>query len=285
VNEQAKILVVDDDPDQTFAYSRALRSAGYKVFEAYSGEEAARLARAERPDLVLLDVVLPDATGIEVCKQIKSDPELSRILVVNVSGSQTSPDDTADGLEAGADGYLTKPVSPRALLAQVRAYLRIKNAESALVDQQERELTSLGDLSSPSPTPVSRQLFGAAPLRDTAPQVFEELVERYGVLLDLALEQRAYKVEHNVSEGFHVLVTHLGFLKAGPRDVVDIHSAALKKRAGESNPLKARAYVEEGRLAVLELMGHMVSYYRNHSMGARGNVVRKRPGERRPAEE
>jgi CheY-like chemotaxis protein len=268
VSEQARILVVDDDPDQVFAYSRALESAGYKVFKAFDGEEAIGLIKAERPDLVLLDVVLGNESGIEVCKQIKSDPELSRTLVINISGTQTSADNTADGLEAGADGYLLKPISHRTLLAQVRAFLRIKNAEAALVNQQERELISLDDFSSPLQTPISRQLFGAGPLRETATGIFEELVERYSVLLDLALEQRAYKVKHNVSEGFHVLVEHLGFLKAGPRDVVDIHSAALKKRTAGSNPAKAQAYVEEGRLAVLELMGHMVSYYKNRSMGA-----------------
>lgn len=284
MSEQAGILVVDDDPDQAFAYSHALQSAGYKVFKAYSGEEALAIAKAERPDLILLDVLLPDATGMELCRQIKSDPELSSTLIINVSGMQVSPDDTADSLEAGADGYMTKPISQRTLLAQVRAFLRIRHAELALVNQQERELTSLDDFTSPTPTPVSRQLFGAAPLRDAAPQVFEELVERYSVLLDLALEQRAYKVEHNVSEGFHVLVEQLGFLKAGPRDVVDIHSAALKKRAAHANPLKAQAYVEEGRLAVLELMGHMVSYYRNYSMGARGTATKKHPKETHSAE-
>jgi hypothetical protein len=127
-------------------------------------------------------------------------------------------------------------------------------------------------------------LFGAAPLREALPQVFQELVERYSVLLDLALEQRAYKVEHNVSEGFHILVEHLGFLKAGPRDVVDIHSAALKKRTSGTNPFKAQAYVEEARLAVLELMGHMVSYYRNHSMGARRSIADRRAKEMRSVE-
>jgi hypothetical protein len=98
------------------------------------------------------------------------------------------------------------------------------------------------------------------------------MVERYGVLLDLALEERAYKVEHNVSGGFVFLVERLGFLKAGPRDVVDIHSATLKKKAKESNPARAQAYVEEGRLTVLELMGHLLSYYRTRSMAAHRNV-------------
>jgi DNA-binding response OmpR family regulator len=185
VNKQARILVVDDDPDQAFAYSRILQSAGYKISKASSGQEAIEMIKAERPHLILLDVMLPDMTGIEVCKRIKSDPKLARTFVINISGTQTSPDDPADGLEAGADGYLTKPISHRTLLAQVRAFLRIKNAESALVDQQERELTSLGDFASPPRTPVSKQLFGAAPLRDTAPQVFEKITEKVIFGLDL----------------------------------------------------------------------------------------------------
>ena len=281
---QAKILVVADNPAQLVAYLRVLEPEGYKVFKSSNAEEALGVTSLERPDLILLDVRDDDTSGVEICKQIKSEPELAHVLIINISEGQPSADEAADWLKAGADGYLTGPFSQSMLLAQVRAFMRIKGAESALVDQQKRELISLGDFSSPLQTSISKQLFGAAPLREVAPQVFLELVERYGVLLDLALEERAYKVEHNVSEGFHVLVQQMGFLKAGPRDVVDIHSAALKKKTEGINPLKAQAYVEEGRLAVLELMGHMVSYYRNHSMAARRNVAGKRDKETRSTE-
>ena len=213
--------------------------------------------------------MLPDISGTEVCGQIKADPELARTLVISVSGEQTSPASAADWLEAGADGYLIKPVEPRVLLAQVKAFLRIKYAESALVNQQEREMNSLGDLSSRQATAVSSQMFGAGPISKSMPDVFEEMVERYATLMDLALEERMYKVEHNVPEGFHVLVDRLGFLQAGPRDVVEMHNLALKRKTAGATMQKSQAYIEEGRLRLIELMGHLVSYYRRRAGATR----------------
>lgn len=277
MNKQARILITDDEPDLLFAYSRILESEGYSVLKSANGSECLKLAKQQQPDLLLLDAMLPDIDGIEVCKQIKADPETAKIFVIIISGMRISTDDKAEGLEAGADGYLTKPIEKRFLLAQVRALLRIKRAEAALSNQQEKELLALGELASPSQAAISARLFGAGTLRETLPEIFDEMVERYSVLLDLALEERAYKVEHNISEGFLFIVERLGFLKAGPRDVVDIHSTALKKKTRMVPPLKAQAYVEEGRLTALELMGHLVSYYRNRSIGAQRSAVRRKP--------
>jgi CheY-like chemotaxis protein len=135
----SKILVVDDDPALLRAYSRILAAAAYQVLQAATGEEALRLCAAEAPDLVLLDAVLPDLEGLEVCRRIKTDEALAGTFVVMISGQRTSGDQQADGLEAGADGYLTKPIERRALLAHVRALLRIKNAELAIRASEERQ--------------------------------------------------------------------------------------------------------------------------------------------------
>jgi DNA-binding response OmpR family regulator len=73
MNQDIKILVVDDDPDILFATARVIRKAGYKVIEASTGSECIQRAKAEKPDIILLDVILPDAKGIELCRQIKAD--------------------------------------------------------------------------------------------------------------------------------------------------------------------------------------------------------------------
>jgi CheY-like chemotaxis protein len=276
MSKQAKILIVDDEPDLLFAYSRILESEGYEILKAAAGNECLRLAKQDQPDLILLDAMLPDMDGIEVCKRIKADAETAKIFVIMLSGMRISSDDQADGLEAGADGYLTKPVEKRFLIAQARAALRITQAEAALVDQQEKEMIALGQMATPSQAAISAQLFGSGTLQQTLPDIFAEMVERYCVLLDLALEERAYRVEHNVSEGFLFMVERLGFLKAGPRDVIDIHSAALKHKIADASPARAQAYVEEGRLTALELMGDLVSYYRNRSAGAHRGVARRK---------
>jgi PAS domain S-box-containing protein len=133
-----KILVVDDTLDLLDLYSVWLKDAGYKVVPAASGAACLRLVTEELPDLVLLDVMLPDIDGIEVCKAIKSNEQTAAIPVINVSGRLTSAENAAEGLEAGADGYLTKPFEARTLLAHVRALLRMKQTEEALKQSQEQ---------------------------------------------------------------------------------------------------------------------------------------------------
>jgi CheY-like chemotaxis protein len=268
MDRNPKILIADDDDDSLQAYSYLLKSEGYDVLTASTGSECLRFTREERPDLILLDVKLPDISGIEVCRQIKADPELANILVIHISGIEISSDSQVSGLESGADSYITKPIQYRKLLAQIQALLRIKNDVSSLMlDQQKREFDLLEELSSlPRPSIVTN-LFGTPPLRKNLPEIFERLVQLYSEMLDLALQQRAYKVEHSTAHYLHKITDQLGFLKAGPRDVVDIHRAAIKRKAARANLLKTQAYVDEGRMRLVELMGYLVSYYRNRSLG------------------
>jgi two-component system, cell cycle sensor histidine kinase and response regulator CckA len=133
-----RILSVDDNSDILFFLSHLLKEAGYEVIEAATGEECLRLAREQKPDLILLDVVLPDIDGIEVCKRIKEDPELSYISVINFSARRTSSSNLVEGLRAGADLYMAKPIEPDELLAQVQAILRNKSNSEVLRESEER---------------------------------------------------------------------------------------------------------------------------------------------------
>ena len=129
------------------------------------------------------------------------------------------------------------------------------------VEQLERELGLLEQLSKSAQTTV--QLHGRGPSQERSPTNLDQLVNDYADLLDKALEQRAYKVEHNISEKLRSMGEKMAFIKAGPRDVVKIHATALKRKTGRAViSQKARAYLEEGRLMVLELMGHLASFYR-----------------------
>src|SRR6516162_5229643 len=122
------ILYVDDDADTRQAFGWLFRSAGFQVKEAATGSEALRLAE-ERPDLVVLDVNLPDINGFEVCRRIKAGPGTHSIPVLHLSAVFVRSEDRTHGLEEGADGYLIKPIDPEELLAHVRALLRIHRAE------------------------------------------------------------------------------------------------------------------------------------------------------------
>jgi diguanylate cyclase (GGDEF)-like protein len=140
--EQPTILIVDDDALLQQATCLALEDAGYQTLTAANGLDALRLVHAHRPDLVLLDVTLPEMDGFEVLQRIKADPERATTYVIIVSGSRIDTDSQVQGLELGADGYLTRPIANRELVARVQSMLRIKAAEDALrlKEQQMRDL-------------------------------------------------------------------------------------------------------------------------------------------------
>ncbi|HSJ59092.1 MAG TPA: PAS domain S-box protein [Anaerolineae bacterium] len=144
-----RILVVDDDPALRWTTTRVLTRAGYTVDAADTGEEGLRLAAEYKPDLALLDVVLPGIDGLEVCRRIKADPALGSIYILLFSAKRIDTLEQAEGLELGADGYIIRPVSNRELLARVEAMLRLKRAEDDLrarsleLAQRVRELDCL----------------------------------------------------------------------------------------------------------------------------------------------
>jgi signal transduction histidine kinase len=133
VNNPAKILVVDDEDAGRFVKTQTLRRAGFHVLEAATGSDALALAASERPDLVVLDVNLPDISGLEVARRLRvpeSAPPAPQIL--QVSNTAVTAADRVRGLEHGADVYLTEPVESGVLVATVNALLRVRQAETAL---------------------------------------------------------------------------------------------------------------------------------------------------------
>jgi signal transduction histidine kinase len=139
-----RVLVVDDDESARFVRVRLLRGAGHTVFEAGTLGRAAVLLREFRPELVLLDVHLPDGNGMDFCREIKADDDLGAVMVLQISASFVTDEDHIKGLDAGADAYLTDPASPGVVIATANALLRLSRAERALkemlaLEQQARE--------------------------------------------------------------------------------------------------------------------------------------------------
>ena len=131
MSSAVRILNVNDDAATRYLLTRMLRKTGYDVIEAMDGTTALRLAQAQRPDLVVLDIRLPDISGLEVCRLLKSSPETSAISVIQTSATFVSVDRKIEGLDSGADAYLAQPVEEIELLAMIRAVLRTKRAEEA----------------------------------------------------------------------------------------------------------------------------------------------------------
>jgi phosphate regulon transcriptional regulator PhoB len=122
-----RILVVDDEPDLLELVRVNLDQAGYAVETAASGRVALERLRRAPPDLVVLDLMLPDVSGTEICRQLRADPELSGLPVIMLTAKSDEVDRVV-GLELGADDYVTKPFSPRELVLRVRAVLRRRSS-------------------------------------------------------------------------------------------------------------------------------------------------------------
>lgn len=125
------ILHIDDNEANRYVVSKLLRKAGFEVQEAVTGQSGLQLVAQQPPDLIILDVKLPDIDGFEVCQQIKSNPNTSSIPVLHLSAQFVKSEDKAQGLEGGADAYLAQPVESIELVATVKALLRIRKAEES----------------------------------------------------------------------------------------------------------------------------------------------------------
>ena len=139
--DTALILVVDDNPDNLEIISTRLRFRGYEVSTAERGDEAIRMVKDNEPDLILLDIMMPDMDGYEVARRIRAEDEISFIPIIVVT-ARDSTEDKVTGLDAGADDYLTKPINFPELEARVRSMLRIKRLQDQL-EEKNRELEQL----------------------------------------------------------------------------------------------------------------------------------------------
>src|SRR3954463_8920393 len=129
-----KILVVDDEPDAVELIKFNLKAAGYEVLTAADGDEALKKARALLPNLIILDLMLPEVDGLEVCKILRRDQRVSAIPIIMLT-AKAAEIDRVLGLELGADDYVTKPFSPRELVLRVKRLLRTGPADEAKADE------------------------------------------------------------------------------------------------------------------------------------------------------
>ena len=132
-----RILVVDDLPENVLMLQDRLEHEGYKVLTAYNGKSGIEKAQNELPDLILLDVMMPDINGFEVCKTLVSDSRTSDIPIILVT-AKTDPEDIKEGLDAGAYDYMKKPINKIELLARVKSELKLADAKKLLLEVEKR---------------------------------------------------------------------------------------------------------------------------------------------------
>lgn len=135
-----KILIVEDEKDIVKMLDYNLKKEGFKTLSAHNGEDGLDMARKENPDLILLDLMLPEMDGLDVCKAIKNEAKTSHIPIIILTAKAQEADKIV-GLELGADDYMTKPFSPRELIARIKAVLRRMKEKDKLP-----EVLRIGDL-------------------------------------------------------------------------------------------------------------------------------------------
>ena len=212
-----KVLVVDDEQSIVTLLKYNLETAAYIVDVAYDGEEALKKVKEVKPELIVLDVMLPKKDGIEVCKTIRSDKNLVPILML------TAKDDEFDrvlGLELGADDYMTKPFSPREVVARVKAILRRSQIANEVVkDDVEDEDIVIDNIRI---RPEFFEVYRDDTLLELTPKEFElllYLIERQGRVITRE----------------HMLNSVWNYEFAGDSRIVDVHISHLRDKL-EENP-------------------------------------------------
>lgn len=213
-SKQQTVLVVEDEASIASFVAAYLKNAGFDVRTAASGNEALRVVESEKPALVVLDLMLPDLDGVEVCKRIRSSGDLPVLML-------TARDEDVDkiiGLEVGADDYMTKPFNPRELVARVRAILRRSAPDRA---RRESAVIAHGDLTVDAGRREAKVGDSEVQL---APKEFDllwELLDHRGLVLtrDQLLE-RVW-----------------GYTFAGDTRTVDVHVRQLRRKLGDASPI------------------------------------------------
>lgn len=210
-----RVLVVDDEPDIVALVVYHLARAGYRVSSASTGPDAVALARRERPDLVVLDLMLPGMSGFDVLREIRANEETRRIAVLMLTARKDEPD-RIRGLSLGADDYLTKPFSPQELVLRVQAILR-----RVASGGQASDVIRVG------PVSIDR---GAHEVR-VGPKTVELTATEYKLLLTLA--ERRGRVQSRTS----LLETVWEAAPDIQTRTVDMHVQRLRAKLGAAGAL------------------------------------------------
>lgn len=177
-------------------------------------------------------------------------------------------------MKAGAEDFIVKEdINPNLLIRSIvysmeRKKLRKQLEYARLEQQQKRENQRYDDFFNTKNTSITAQLFGDDPVAKSVPELFNRLVTLYEAFIDLAVEEQIYKVNNNLSREVMLFSEQLGFLKATPQDIVEVHSQALKNKMKVFNPQKLKVYTEEARLLLIEIMGYLAMHYRKYCIGA-----------------
>lgn len=265
------LLVVEPDDHEHTPVESLLEGATdgeFTISRAGRLSDALALLGTSVFDLVMLDLNLPDSSGVDTFVSLHTRAPHLPVLVVTSAEAEAMG---RQAVEEGAQDYVVRPNLSSSLVARSlryavdRAHLQQALGAARQRRHQDLELQGIDRLSRPPGTAVTARMYGASPLSEAAQDTFAEMVAEYSALLDDALDRRTYDTAGSSGgERVRDLALRLGQQRGTPRDVIEIHSAALKARTADGPWQRAQAYLVEGRLLVLELMGYLAGFYRTH---------------------
>lgn len=273
------VLLIEDDPGDARIVIENLtydpEELKFKIKTAQTLSQGLDTISNNVFDVILLDLTLPDSRGIETLIRVREHaPELPVIVLTGVADKKTA----IKAVQSGGQDYLTKGkvnyelLSRSILYAIERQQLQIKLAQVSHEKQGEITVRAFEQLMRPSQVSVTARFQSAVTLQEVEPDMFAQMVNQYISIMNMALEQLIHDKEYDISDKLKDLAGSLGFLRAGPRDVVEVHKAALDKTFVENTSAKKKAYIREARMIILELMGHLVSYYRGYAVNFRAGI-------------
>ena len=270
-----KILLIEDNPGDARLINEILKESKkiqFNIKNVKSLSEGIQSLLKDNYDILLLDLSLPDSKGIKTFDRIKEAAPQIPILVL------TGLDDEEIALKVigkGAQDYIIKDnidfnLLFKAVLYAIERFRLLNELEKARrFEEQQKEIRSLMKLSKPPDTAVTAQILSLKPLAESKNVFFEKIVKDYCELLDNSIEQKVLRIEYDIKERLNLIAEKLGELNAGPRDVISLHTKAVELKIKGTVQSKAFAYIEEGRILLIELMGYLLSFYRNYYFGFR----------------
>lgn len=270
------ILIIEHNTHDVWLIQEVLSQATSFVAEllvAHNLAKAYEILDTQPVDVVVLTLDLPDDSGRDAIATLSSyAPNMPVVLLADI----TEADERLETLRNTGRVYLAKSHMAWAALEHkivesVEENLIWQRLQDARAASQQQEFSLLEKLFQNRETSKSSTSLSIRPLREASAQLFEQKVTHYQHLLELTLEQRAYKIDHETTSQLREFAQQLALLKIGPRDLLDIHKVALHRQVQGQAAKKAQVYLEEARLMTLELMGYLVAHYRLYTLAFRAS--------------
>lgn len=262
MKEPLRVLLVGTSPAVAEGVADALQEVDQRelflLLRASSLAEAVERLDREEADVALLSLPGPEGGVLALVELRAAAPEIPVVVIASAADEPLA----IKAVHLGAADYL--------IAEKLYGTLVARCIQHAVEVERVRSQLRMHEASWAPSMPAGEDGEGrAAPLRLALPRGFEDLVGSYDRILEKAVEQILYRVEHPLERDLRNLARRAGELRAGPRDVIEIHSMVMKSKEHEAGPQRMRLYIAEGRVRVLELMGHLAAYYRHLSLPRR----------------